>query len=54
MSAPLLYLSKSSSSKEKVAKLNEQTFVQRLQDLTEAVQSLNELTKLMKQQNKYK
>ena len=54
MSKPLLYLSESSSSKEKVAKLNEQTFMQRLRDLTEAVQSLNELTELMKQQNKRK
>ena len=51
MSEPPLYLSQSSSQQDKVAKLNEQTFKQRLQDLTEALKSLDELAKLMKLQN---
>ena len=54
MSEPLLYLSPSSSPKEKVAKLNAHTFKKRINDLTEAVQSLNKLAKLMKQQNESK
>ena len=52
MSKSLLYLSPNSSAEEKVAKFNAKTFVQRLQDLSTAVQSLNRLERLMKQQNK--
>ena len=51
MSKPLLYLSPDAAPDEKVAKLTAETFVQRLQDLSDAVQSLNELRRLMQQQN---
>ena len=52
MSKSLLYLSPNSSTEDKIAKLDAETFVQRLQDLSTAVQSLNQLERLMKQQNK--
>ena len=52
MSKSLLYLSPTSSAEDKVAKLDAKTFVRRLQDLSKAVQSLNQLERLMKQQNK--
>jgi hypothetical protein len=52
MSKSLLYLSPNSSAEEKVTKLDAKTFVRRLQDLSKAVQSLNQLERLMKQQNK--
>lgn len=52
MSKPLLYLSPNSSPDEKVARLNPEVFVQRLNDLTEAVQSLNKLAKLMQRQRR--
>ena len=51
MPKPLLYLSANASPSDKVAKLNKETFIRRLQDLTDAIQSLNELQRLMKQQN---
>ena len=52
MTKSLLYLSATSSAEEKVAKLDAKTFVRRLEDLSKAVQSLNQLERLMKQQNK--
>ena len=52
MSKPLLYLSPNSSPDEKVARLSKETFVQRLNDLTESVQSLNKLARLMQQQRR--
>ena len=51
MSKPLLYLSPDAAPDEKVAKLTAETFVQRLQDLSDVVQSLNELRRLMRVQN---
>jgi len=54
MSKSLLYLSPNSSSKDKVARLNADTFIQRLNDLSKAVQSLNQLERVMKQQRKGK
>jgi len=54
MSKSLLYLSPNSSSEDKVARLNADTFIQRLNDLSKAVQSLNQLASLMKQQRKGK
>lgn len=54
MSGSLLYLSANASADEKVAKLDSETFVRRLQDLTEAIQSLNQLKSLMKHKAKPK
>ena len=52
MPKSLLYLSPNSSANDKVAKLDAKTFVRRLEDLSKAVQSLNQLERLMKKQNK--
>ena len=43
----VLYLSPTTGPKEKVAPLNDKTFIQRLQDLTEALQSLDELQRAL-------
>ena len=43
----VLYLSPTTGPTEKVAPLNDKTFVQRLQDLTEALQSLDELERAL-------
>ena len=43
----VLYLSPTRGTKDKIAPLNNTTFVQRLQDLTEALQSLDVLQKAL-------
>ena len=51
-STTVLYISPSMGPTEKIAPLNKETFVQRLQDLTESLKSLAELEKIFKRQNK--
>ena len=50
MPKPLLYLSANASPTDKIAKLNKDTFIKRLQDLTTAIQSLNELAIIFRSQ----